>query len=196
MLYNIENLDSQDIYKLTSNLIIPRPIAWVSTQSKEGILNIAPFSYFIPLSSSPATLLISIGHKQDGSPKDTLRNLRTTRRCSIIIAQTNDLAALNNTAAPLKFNTSEYSSFHIETKEIDTNYPAVPKSAKVIFFCKYLQEVSLPNSKTIPVIVEIEKIYLDDTLLADKEKKRVIDNIPVIARVGAKYYSLGKELEV
>lgn len=196
MLYNIVDLESQDIYKLTSNLVIPRPIAWVSTKSEEDILNIAPFSYFIPLSSDPATLLISIGHKQDGTPKDTLYNLRTTKKCSIVIAQPKDVQDLNNTATPLEFNSSEYSSFNIETKQIDTNYPAVPKNSKIVFCCKYLKEVLLENSKTIPVIVEVEKIYVDDTLLADKEQKRVVDNISVIARVGSKYYALGEELKV
>ena len=193
MIYNIESLEKLDIYKLMSNLTIPRPIAWVSTLSKENILNLAPFSYFTPLSSSPATFLISIGHKQDGSPKDTLKNLRETKKCSIVIATTNQLQDLKNSALPLDFNSSEFEEFNIETKTIDSNYPAVPKGSKVVFFCQYLQEVELEGSKTIPVIVKIKKIFVDDSLITDKENLKVTFK-EAIARVGSKYFELCNEL--
>jgi len=69
-------------YQLMAQSIIPRPIAWVVTEN-DGVINVAPFSYFIGLSSEPATLLISVGHKSDGSEKDTLRNLRKSKKCTI-----------------------------------------------------------------------------------------------------------------
>ena len=195
MQLNIENLDSSDIYKIVSNTVTPRPIAWVSTLSKENILNLAPFSYFTPLSSSPATFLISIGHKKDGSPKDTLKNLRESKKCSITIATTNQLRDMHNSANPLDYNSSEFEKFDIKTKTINPNYPDVPNNAKVVFFCQYLQEVELKGSKTIPVIVELKEIYIDDELFTDKENLRV-DFTNQIARVGARYFSLGDELEV
>ena len=61
-------------YKLMSDTVVPRPIAWIVTQ-ENGVINAAPFSYFIPLSSSPATVIVSIGHKEDGSQKDSLSNI-------------------------------------------------------------------------------------------------------------------------
>ena len=190
MLSKIENLETLDVYKIVSNIVVPRPIAWVSTKSKDNILNLAPFSYFIPLSSKPATLLISIGHKKDGSPKDTLKNLRDTKKCSIVIASPNDVKILEKSATPLEYNVSEFKELNIETKEIIPNYPAVPSSTKVAIFAKYLKEVELEGSKTIPVIVEIEEIYIDNSLY--NNGKIAIDPL---ARVGAKYFSLGDELE-
>jgi flavin reductase (DIM6/NTAB) family NADH-FMN oxidoreductase RutF len=62
MLLECKDIKPADIYKITSNMVMPRPIAWITTQS-ENSLNIAPFSYFMPLSSNPALLLVSIGHK-------------------------------------------------------------------------------------------------------------------------------------
>ena len=190
MIANTDNLESNEIYKLISNIVVPRPIAWVSTLSKEGILNIAPFSYFIPISSSPATLLISIGHKVDGSAKDTLKNLRDTKKCSIVIASPTDVKDVEISAMPLEFNESEFDKFDIETKEILNDYPAVPKSANVVIFADYLKEVELDGSVTVPVIVEIKSIYVDDKLY-DNGKV----NVNPLARVGAGYFALGEELE-
>ena len=190
MIANTENLESIDIYKLLSNIVVPRPIAWVSTLSKEAILNIAPFSYFTPLSSSPATLLISIGHKSDGSIKDTLKNLRDTKKCSIVIASPSEVKDVEISAMPLEFNESEFDKFDIDTKEILTDYPKVPNSANIVIFADYLKEIELDGSKTIPVIVEVKSIYVDDKVYNNGKIKT-----DPLARVGAGYFALGEELK-
>jgi len=195
MQLNIKNLEPTDIYKILSNTVTPRPIAWISTKSKEDTLNLAPFSYFTPLSSSPATFLISIGHKPNGNPKDTLKNLRDTKKCSIIIATTNQLQDMHNSANPLEYNQSEFKEFGIDTVLLNPNYPDVPQQSKVVFFCEYLQEVDLKNSKTIPVIVEVKEIYIDNSLFIDKENLK-IEFTNQIARVGANYFELGDKLKV
>jgi len=64
----------------------------------------------------------------------------------------------------------------------------MPKGIKVAFFCKYLQEVDLKGSKTIPVIVEIKHLYLDNEIITDKEKIRL--EFSSIARVGRGYAKL------
>ncbi len=194
MHYTIEDLETNDVYKLISNLVVPRPIAWVSTLSDKDILNLAPFSYFIPLSSSPATLLISIGHKSDGSEKDTLKNLRDTKKCSIVIAQPSDLKELDESAAPLEYNRSEYSALHIDSKVLNPDYPAVPKSAQIVLFCEYLKEVELDGSATIPVIVEVKKVYINNALVEDSDNLKIALNRPILARVGRSYFELGDEL--
>jgi flavin reductase (DIM6/NTAB) family NADH-FMN oxidoreductase RutF len=194
MQLNVKNLEPSDIYKLISNTVTPRPIAWISTLSKENILNLAPFSYFTPLSSSPATFLVSIGHKKDGTPKDTLRNLRENKKCSITIATTNQLKDMHNSANILDFNSSEFDEYNIKSKVILKGYPAVANDSKVVLFCNYLQEVDLKNSKTIPVIVELEEIYINDSLFTDKSNLKV-EFTNQIARVGADYFALSEKIE-
>ncbi len=195
MVYELNNLDKLSIYKLMSNLVVPRPIAWISTISTNNILNLAPFSYFTPLSSNPPTLIVSIGHKKDGSPKDTLKNLRETKICSISIANTPLTNQMHNSAEVLDFNQSEFEKFNIETKEVDLSYPPIPKDVKVAFLGKYYKEVDLDDSLTIPIIIRVEKVYVNDKLVEDKDKIRLKFSNP-IARVGAKYYALGKEIKV
>src|SRR5215510_13173869 len=70
------SLSIPDRYKLLIGLIVPRPIAFVSTVSPDGRLNLAPFSFFNGLSSEPMSLLFCPANKPDGSEKDSLRNAK------------------------------------------------------------------------------------------------------------------------
>ncbi|MGX4585692.1 flavin reductase family protein [Paenibacillus chitinolyticus] len=77
--FNTSDLSEHEMYKLMIGSVVPRPIAWVSSKSKEGVLNLAPFSFFTVASRNPPTLLISIGPgvgERAGTVKDTLTNIR------------------------------------------------------------------------------------------------------------------------
>ncbi|HHD82272.1 MAG TPA: flavin reductase family protein [Campylobacterales bacterium] len=191
MLINFNEKTPLERYKLISNSVIPRPIAWVMTKN-HGILNIAPFSYFTPLSSEPATLLISIGHKTDAEPKDTLKNLRETKKCVISIVGDEHFEKMHLSAATLDANESEIDAFEIETKTILENYPPIPNNIQVAYFCDYLQEVALKDSKTVPTIVEIKHLYIKDTIITDRET--ISFEVQSIGRIGKNYAKLGTRI--
>jgi len=71
-------LSPRDAYRLMISCIIPRPIAFVTTLSRDGITNLAPFSFFNGVSSDPPVVSISVASKRDGSRKDTWRNIEET----------------------------------------------------------------------------------------------------------------------
>ena len=95
MIVNYEDKELSQKYQLMAQTIIPRPIAWILTQDAKGTLNIAPFSYFMGLSSEPATMIVSIGHKSDGSQKDTLKNIRESKKCTICMVDEAHLEAMH-----------------------------------------------------------------------------------------------------
>jgi flavin reductase (DIM6/NTAB) family NADH-FMN oxidoreductase RutF len=72
-----DTLDPQSRYKLLIGSVVPRPIAWTSTVSREGVHNLAPFSFFTVASRNPPMLCISVGPRTDQPPntKDTLNNI-------------------------------------------------------------------------------------------------------------------------
>ncbi|MGC9352169.1 MAG: flavin reductase family protein, partial [Sulfurovum sp.] len=70
----------------------------------------------------------------------------------------------------------------------------MPQGVKVAFFGEYLQEVDLPGSQTIPVIIKVTHLYLDDKIITDREKIKV--EFEAIARVGRGYATLDENLEV
>lgn len=188
MFITFQDITTSERYHLMANAVIPRPIAWVVTEGE--VLNIAPFSYFTPLSSEPATLMVSIGHRPDGRPKDTLRNLRETKKCVVCIVDEGHFEAMHMSSKSLEASQSELEVFDIPTEDILDTFPPVPKGIKVAFFCEYLQEVDLKGSKTIPVIVEIQHLYLNDEIISDQEKINL--EFSGIARVGRRYASTDK----
>ena len=75
---NPKDLPAPNFYRLLTTLIVPRPIAWVSTLSARGIANLAPFSFFNGVSSFPPTLLFSPVNNREGKKKDTILNIEAT----------------------------------------------------------------------------------------------------------------------
>ncbi len=179
-------------YQLMAQTIIPRPIAWIVTQNEQSTINIAPFSYFMGLSSNPATMIVSIGHKSDGSQKDTLKNLRQTKKCTICMVDKEHLEAMHFSSKELGENESEAIAFDIKTKEVVEGFPPMVTNVPSAFFCELYQEIDLKGSTTIPLIVEIKAQFIDDKIISDREK--ITLEYSPIARVGKSYALLGKNI--
>jgi len=182
--------DNLDNYKLMRQAIIPRPIAWIVT--KDEITNIAPFSYFMALTSTPPTMVISIGHKSDGSPKDTLTNIRKTKKCTICMPKESQLNEMHFSSKELNHDVSEADVFNIELEQKIKEYPDAIKGAPIAFFCDFMQELDIKGSKHKPVIVEIKHMYIDDTCFTNKEK--LYFEYAPIARIGGDYSFLGEKI--
>jgi flavin reductase (DIM6/NTAB) family NADH-FMN oxidoreductase RutF len=73
---NFTDLEPRQRYKLLCGLVVPRPIALVTTIGPDGGINAAPFSFFNVFSENPALLVLGLQHNADGSPKDTTRNIQ------------------------------------------------------------------------------------------------------------------------
>ena len=178
-------------YQLMAQSIIPRPIAWVVTEN-EGVINVAPFSYFIGLSSEPATMLISVGHKSDGSEKDTLHNLRTSKKCTICMVDEKLLEKMHFSSKELTASLSEAEAFDIPLTQPFEDFPPMVEGTPTAFFCEFHQEIDLKGSKTIPLVVEIKQQYVDDTCISDSEKMNI--SYEPVARVGRSYTMLGEAI--
>lgn len=105
---DLKDLTQRENYKLLIGSIIPRPVAVVSTQSADGIVNIAPFSFFNIVSSEPVILSLAIQRKE-GELKDTARNLLATKEAVVHILDQTNVQEANKTAALLPADQSELS---------------------------------------------------------------------------------------
>ena len=193
MLFNL-NKDKtvNETYKLMAQTIIPRPIAWVVTED-DGIVNIAPFSYFIGLSSDPASVLISVGHKADGTPKDTLSNIRKYKKCTICMVEEKDLEKMHFSSKGLDKELSEAEMFNIETVSLRDGYPPMIKGVPSAYFCEFNQEIDLGGSLTIPLVLNVNEIFIDDEVITDKERLTI--SFKPVARIGKNYAFLGEEID-
>jgi len=192
MIFNLsKDTKLNENYKLMAQTIIPRPIAWVVTEDN-GVINIAPFSYFIGLSSEPATLLISVGHKLDGEPKDTLANIRKNRKCTICMVEPSHLKQMHSSSKGLPKEISEAEVFDISTTTLIDGYPPMIDGVPVAYFCELNQEIDIGGS-TIPLILNLKEVFVDDRVTTDKESLTI--SFEPVARIGKKYALLGEEIE-
>jgi flavin reductase (DIM6/NTAB) family NADH-FMN oxidoreductase RutF len=94
-------------YKLLCGLVVPRPIAWVTTVSGEGAVNAAPFSFFNVFSEEPALIVLGLQHKADGTVKDTSRNIAATGEFVVNVVDEPMAEAMNLTAVDFPAGESE-----------------------------------------------------------------------------------------
>jgi len=102
-------------YKLLTNLIIPRPIAWVSSMNDSGVINLAPFSFFNAVGSEPVYVVMSIGHRDSGAPKDTARNIEAKGEFVVNMVTEDLLGAMNISAADFPPDQSELVAAELQT---------------------------------------------------------------------------------
>jgi flavin reductase (DIM6/NTAB) family NADH-FMN oxidoreductase RutF len=96
---DLEGTHADRSYATLVSLIVPRPIAWVTTVNPDGVVNAAPFSFFNVLGANPPIVGICPGDREDGTPKDTARNIRSTHEFVVNLVDEDLAEAMNRTAA-------------------------------------------------------------------------------------------------
>ena len=136
------NNSERENYKFLIGSIIPRPIAFVTTRSKEGVLNGAPFSYFNIVSSNPPMVSLSIQRK-GGRQKDTAKNIIDSKEFVIHIVDEDNVDMVNETAANLPPNQSEIMLANLTPVESEKISVSGVKEAKIRMECVLEQSLEL-----------------------------------------------------
>ncbi len=159
---DFEKIESVERYKLMAGNIIPRPVAWIVTEN-EGIINIAPFSYFTGVSSVPPLLMVSIGRWKKGinEPKDTFKNIKETKKASVCLVPVELTEKMDKTGEVLPHNISEAEKFGIELQRIDENFPPIVKGCKRAFLTNLYGTFENEEMATIPFFLRINKMYIE-----------------------------------
>src|SRR5258706_13952670 len=96
MIIDPSSTPPSDVYKLMIGAIVPRPIAFVSTRSSDGVLNLAPFSFFTAISANPPVICFSpMIRGADGARKDTLANIELTREFVVNVVSEDFIQQVN-----------------------------------------------------------------------------------------------------
>jgi len=182
----------RDNYKLMIGSIIPRPIAFVTTKSKEGIVNGAPFSYFNVVSSNPPLISVSIQHK-DKQSKDTARNIFDTKEFVVHIVDSENVEDVNQTAANLEYNHSEIDLTNftlIDSSRIDV--PGI-KQSKIRMEC-ILEEtlINRDNDYHFDLIIgKIVSFHIDESIY-EEGKINPMKLDPISRLAGNSYAKIGE----
>jgi flavin reductase (DIM6/NTAB) family NADH-FMN oxidoreductase RutF len=98
MLFDFDQIPHREAYKLCVASIVPRPVAWVVSQDREGRVNAAPYSFFNVFSDNPVIVAIGCSKRPTGSPKDTLANIEATGQFVVNLVSYSNMEAMNVTA--------------------------------------------------------------------------------------------------
>lgn len=170
---DVARLAPPERYKLLIGCIVPRPIAFVSTRSPDGRLNLAPFSFFCGVGSNPMTLLFCPANKPDGTEKDSLRNAKPaaeggTGEFVVNVATAAYARKVAGAAEGLEYGESEFSL--VGLTPAPSRVVAAPRVAEspVAFECRTLSVVRTNPGVGLGgniVIGEVVHAYVRDDLI-------------------------------
>lgn len=189
MIFDVAKLESQEKYRLLNGGITPRPIAWISTRSRDNIDNLAPYSFFTVASCNPPVLLYTQVTQRSGIDKDTLQNLIETGECVVNIVNSALLEKMNLTSASLKIDESEFDFADVESCASYKVQPSSVKDAPIRYECT-LREVipvsDLPTGGTV-ILLDVKYVYVRDDLYNDGNiNQKSIDSV---GKMGGDYFS-------
>lgn len=141
---DLPNLPAADRYKFLTSVVVPRPIAWVTTQSASGVVNAAPFSFFNVFGSKPPLVVLGIGNRPDtGEPKDTVLNIKRSEQFVINTVSLSQAEQMVSTSAPLKYEESEIQAYQLSTQPSTKVAPPRIAGAAISLECQLhsIQEI-------------------------------------------------------
>lgn len=131
-----DTLEWRDAYKLLQGSVLPRPIAFVSSQDENGIANLAPFSFFTVISANPMMVCFSpMRRGSDGAKKDTLKNIEGTKEFVINIVSEDFVQQMNDCATEFASDVDEFEASGLTKVDSVAVKPSRVKESKVHLEC-------------------------------------------------------------
>jgi len=185
-----DELPARDAYRLLISVVVPRPIAWVSTIGADGTPNLAPFSFFNGVGGVPPIVMFSVGQRR-GAPKDTLRNVHETGEFVINLVSQELAEPMNQTAGEWPYEVNEFDLTGIETvASVDVRPPRVA-AAPVAMEGRVTQLVPVEGTHSTMVLGRVLRYHLREGLLRPDGLVDATLLRPVARLGGDEYATLG-----
>ena len=193
MNFDLQDLTTEERYKLLIGVVVPRPIALTPTLDADGRINAAPFSFFNVMGYDPPLVMFAPGNRPDGTPKDTARNIRDTREFVVHIVDEALAEAMNVAATPFPPGTNELDMAGLTTKP--SVQVAVPRIAEAPVSLEGREVTTLLIGNARIVVGEVLHLHLHDDLI-DRERMRVhTDRLGAVGRMqGGGWYTRTADL--
>lgn len=184
-----KDYDSGRIYTLMTCVVTPRPIAWVSTVSRDGVRNLAPFSYFNAVTSKPPLISISVGRRR-GRRKDTAVNASSTGELVVNVVTEPNLERMVQTAADYPPDVDELSEAGLTPVDSVLVKPPRVKEAPVALECKTREIFELSPGIVDLVIAEVVMFHIADDLPITDDLRISGESLRTVGRLGGGEYAL------
>ena len=186
-----------EVYHFMNSVVQPRPIAWISTVSEKGDFNLAPFSYFNICSMNPPVISNAIFYNRDGSEKDTLRNIKATRKYVVGNVSFENAKNANISSAPFGPDVDEFSAAKVSFIDRGLGEPRLIAECPVNLICDLNQTVELGEGAGVGTLVlgNVREIMLSKEISnVDWKKGLSPEIIKNVGRMGADYYTKTTDL--
>jgi flavin reductase (DIM6/NTAB) family NADH-FMN oxidoreductase RutF len=180
---DLEGKHASRAYGMLSSLVTPRPIAWVTTLGPDGVVNAAPFSFFNLLGSDPPILGFCPGDRDDGTPKDTARNVRLTHEFVVNLVDEKVAEAMNKTAASLPYGVSELQHAGLTTAPSSVVKPPRIAESPASLECTEWGTLEILRNRLIVGL--IKRIHVRDDMFDEKNLRIRTENFKVIGRMAS-----------
>jgi flavin reductase (DIM6/NTAB) family NADH-FMN oxidoreductase RutF len=185
MLLDLERTSDIDLYQLATHIVTPRPIAWVTTQNADGIVNLAPFSYFGLVCDEPILLVLSIGRRTDidgvSSQKDTARNLLEDGQAVVHVVEEDLFEPMVQSSASHPANVSEVDALGLATEPSMKVRPPRLARASVSLECVLDRHLEIGNEPNDFFILRAVAAHVADSVtsggLPDPTKLRTLGKL-------------------
>ena len=177
--------ETRALYFLLNSLVVPRPIAWISTVSEDGTQNLAPHSYFtVAASNPPSVAFTSIGDK------DTVRNVRGTGEFVVHVASHALVEQMNLTSANAPADVSEFELSGVTAVDAEHVRPSIVAEAPVAIECRLTEVVEVGNGRV--VIGECLAFHVAERLWDDRDRVDP-ERLDAVARMGGSTYATTRD---
>ena len=183
-------LDPETAYRLITGIVVPRPIAWVTSLSGSGVVNLAPFSAFTFVSPKPPMLAISVGRK-GGIYKDTAQNILNNEEYVVHIADSSLMNAVHESSTEHPPDISEVEELRLSTLPGERIKVPRLKAAPIAMECRFRQCLEFGETRSRLIVGEVLVFHIREGLLNNgKIETETLDPIARIA--GPRYAKLGE----
>jgi flavin reductase (DIM6/NTAB) family NADH-FMN oxidoreductase RutF len=183
---DLEGRHADQAYAILASVVMPRPIALVTTLGPDGVVNAAPFSFFNVFGDDPPIVAFAPGDRDDGTPKDTARNIRLGHEFVVNLVDEGIAEAMNRCSAPLPYGVSELEQARLTAAPSSAVKPPRIAEAPASLECSEWGTLQIGNNRLI--IGVVKRVHLRDELF-DADKLRVrSDQFKVIGRMASPHW--------
>lgn len=183
---DLEGHHADRAYPILASLVTPRPIALVTTLGPDGVVNAAPFSFFNVFGARPPIVAFAPGNRDDGTPKDTARNVRLGHEFVVNLVDEAIAEAMNQCAASLPYGTSELNQAGLTTTPSSVITP--PRIAESPASLECIEWGTLRIGENRVIIGLVKRIHLRDEIFDPATQRVESERLQLIGRMASPHW--------
>lgn len=189
--FDSTELDGDENGRLVKCAVTPRPIAWISTTSEDGVDNLAPFSSYNYVSSNHPVVLFNTPNEDHGGLKDTARNVLATGEFAVNVVTEPLLEQMDHSSAPISSDESEFELAGVDRAPCRRISPPRVADAVVTMECTYYDSMEIHDR--LLILGEVQYFHVaDDVLTGGRIDMQKVDTV---GRLGGPYYTVSDPIE-